>query len=116
MNSLRVRLSITVLAVLIVALVFLSFQTAERAQSVLQPELERKAATVAGSTASLIGRALELGVPLDRLQGLDAYLQRILAGNPDLSYIALRDAGGATLYQAATGDAAKVATAVDPTH
>ena len=114
MNSLRVRLSVTVLAVLIVALVFLSFQTAQRAESILQPELERKAATVAGSTASLIGRALEVGVPLDRLQGLDAYLQRILAGNPDLSFIALRDAGGATLYQAVTGDAAGAATVADP--
>src|SRR5690606_21624349 len=107
-NSLRVRLSVTVLAVLIVALAFLSFQTAERAQSILQPELERKAATVAGSPASLIGRALEVGSPLDRLEGLDAYLQRILSGNPDLSSIAVRDAGGAALYQAARD------VAVDP--
>lgn len=108
MNSLRVRLSVTVLAVLIAALLFLSFQTAQRAQAILQPELERKAATVAGSTAALINRALELGIPVDRLEGLDAHLGRVLKANPDLSFIALRDAGGAVLYQARASEEAGV--------
>jgi predicted MFS family arabinose efflux permease len=98
MSSLRVRLSAAVLAVLVAALVVLSFQTVNRAEVILEPELKRKALTVAGSTASLIGRALELGIPLDRLQGLDGYLQRILEANPDLSFIAVRGADGAVLY------------------
>jgi predicted MFS family arabinose efflux permease len=116
MNSLRFRLSAAVLAVLIVALVFLSFQTAERAQSVLQPELERKAATVAGSAAGLVGRAIELGIPADRLEGLDAYLQRILKANPDLSFIEVRGADGATLYQATNAEPGVVATPADGSH
>lgn len=104
MNSLRFRLSAAVLAVLIAALVFLSFQTAERAQRVLQPELERKAATVAGSVAGLIGRAVELGIPADRLEGLDAYLGRILKSNTDLSFIEVRGADGASLYRAVNAE------------
>lgn len=98
MNSLRVRLSVAVLAVLIAALVFLSFQTVRRGELILQPELERKAATVAGSTAALISRAIELGVPVDRLEGLDAYLQRLLESNPDLLSISVRDTNGKILY------------------
>jgi predicted MFS family arabinose efflux permease len=116
MNSLRFRLSASVLAVLIVALVFLSFQTAQRAQSILQPELERKAATVAGSVAGLIGRAIEVGVPVDRLEDLDAYLQRILKSNPDLSFIEVRDAGGAVLYQATNAEAGALAAPGGKSH
>src|SRR5438552_15418192 len=98
MTSLRARLSATVVAVLIMALLFLSFRTAERAQSILEPELERKAATVAGSTAALINRAIEVGIPFDRLEGLNDYLDRILASNPGLGCIAIRHAGGRTRY------------------
>src|SRR5437762_5364544 len=98
MNSLRARLSATVVAVLIIALLFLSFRTAERAQSILEPELERKAATVAGSTAALINHAIEVGIPFDQIEGLDPYLEHILESNPDLSFIAVRDATGRTLY------------------
>src|SRR5436189_6253705 len=98
MTSLRARLSATVVAVLIVALLFLSFRTAERAHSILEPELERKAATVAGSTAALINRAIEVGIPFDHIEGLNAYVGHILESNPDLSFIAVRDAAGRTLY------------------
>lgn len=98
MTGLRIRLSITVIVVLIAALLFLSFRTAERAQSILEPELQRKAATVAASTSALIGHALEVGIPFDRLEGLDGYLARVLETNPDLALIAVRDASGKTIY------------------
>jgi predicted MFS family arabinose efflux permease len=104
MNSLRVRLSAIVLVTLVVALVFLSFETARRAQGILQPELERKAATVARSTAALVRRAVELGIPVDRLEGLDAHFKRVLKSNPDLSFIELRDAHGVMLYGASAPD------------
>lgn len=103
MNSLRVRLSASVLLVVVAALFFLSFQTAHRAQSMLEPELERKAASVAGSVASLVDKALGLGIPLDRLVGLDTHLEAVLESNPDLSFIALRGPDGATTYGASTG-------------
>jgi MFS family permease len=100
MTSLRVRLSITVVVVLIAALVYISFRTVERAQALLEPELESKAATVADSTAALIGRALDVGIPFDRIEGLNAYLGRILDNNPDLATIVVRDASGRAVYGA----------------
>ncbi len=98
MSSLRIQLSVSVIAVLLVALLFLSFQTAERAETILQPQIELKAATVAGSTAGLMDRAVALGIPVDGLQGVENYFERILSGNPDLSFIEFRDAGGTVLY------------------
>ncbi len=84
MISLRIRLSAVILGVLVVALLLLSMQTARKAEGLLQPEIERKAATVADTVAALVGRALELGIPFERLRGLDDYLQRIVDANPDV--------------------------------
>ena len=81
MKSLRVRLSAALLAALLVALLAISFETVRRADAVLSPEIERKAATLADSSAALIGKALALGIPVDRLHGLDAHFARIVAEN-----------------------------------
>lgn len=98
MSSLRFRLSAVILAVLVVALLLMSLQAAQKAETFLQPEIERKAATVADSVSGLVERAIRLGIPIDRLHGLDAYMERIVESNPDLSSIAIRDGEGATLY------------------
>ncbi|WAP67628.1 MFS transporter [Jiella pelagia] len=113
MNSLRIHLSAALLGVLVVALLLFSFRTVDRAEAVLQPEIERKAAAVAESSAALVGKALALGIPLDRLQGLGEHLQRIVADNPDIAFITLRNSAGASLYgspapQAGADDAATV--------
>lgn len=102
MTSLRLRLSAAVLAVLVVAMLLLSFQTARRAESILQPEIQRKAATVARSTAALVDRAISLSIPIERLEGIDAYFERILKSNPDLAFIELRDASGKPIYSASS--------------
>lgn len=102
MSGLRVQLSAAVIAVLLAALAFLSFQTAQRAETILQPQIERKAAAVARSTVGLVDRALELGIPIDRLEGAAAHFESILASNPDLSFIELREADGRLLYGART--------------
>ena len=97
MKSLRVRLSAALLAALLVALLAISFETVRRADAVLSPEIERKAATLADSSAALIGKALALGIPADRLHGLDAHFARIVAENDDISWIALEGPDGAPL-------------------
>jgi len=99
-SGLRIQFSVAIIAVLMAALVFLSFQTARRAETILQPQIEKKADVVARSTVALVERALELGIPLDRLEGAAAHFESILAGNPDLSFIELRDASGRVLYGA----------------
>ena len=48
-------------------------------------------------SAALIGKALALGIPADRLHGLDAHFARIVAENDDISWIALEGPDGAPL-------------------
>ncbi|CAH1653187.1 MFS transporter [Chelatococcus asaccharovorans] len=100
MKSVRIQLSAILVLVLVMALAAFSWRTAGRAETVLLPELEAKAATVADSVASLIGRALDLGIPLDRLQGVGPYLDRTVAGNPDIAFAMLRAPDGAVLNAA----------------
>jgi predicted MFS family arabinose efflux permease len=115
MNSLRIHLSAAILGVLVVALVFFSFRTVERAETVLQPEIERKAAAVADSSAALVAKALELGIPLERLHGLGEHLQRIVDDNADISFVALRDSAGVRLYgSSAPRSSAEAATVAMP--
>lgn len=106
MNSVQLRLSYALVVVLLGALAFLSLRSAERAEALILPEVGAKAETVGRSVASLVDRALEVGIPLDRMVGLDAYLGRLVDRNPDLSRIALVDTGGRALYAAGAETAA----------
>jgi hypothetical protein len=59
-------------------------------------------AAVGQAVAAQFGRALELGIPLDRLPGIEAYLQEISASSPQVEGLALLDASGNRI--AATGE------------
>ncbi|MBX3539286.1 MAG: MFS transporter [Chelatococcus sp.] len=100
MKSVRIQLSAVLVLVLVLGLAAFSWRTAGRAEKVLLPELEAKAATVADSVASLMGRALELGIPLDSLEGVRPYLERTVTSNPDIAYVLLRIPGGKVLHAA----------------
>jgi len=106
MHSIQLRLSAALVAILLVALSFLSWQTANRAESFLLPEVEQKADTVGRSISSLVGRALEVGVPLDDLRGIDGYFGRILSSNEDFTGIALVAPDGRVLYSTGSIDVA----------
>lgn len=98
MNRVQVRLSVALVAVLLAALTALSLRTSGRAETLLLPEISAKAETVGRSVAGLVDRALEIGIPVDSMVGVDAYLQGIVDAHPDLSAIAIRGGGGETLY------------------
>lgn len=98
MNRVQVRLSVALIAVLLAALTALSLRVSDRAETLLLPEITAKAETVGRSIAGLVDRALEIGIPVDRLVGVDSYLQSIVEANPDLAAITIRNQGGAALY------------------
>ncbi|MBM3546256.1 MAG: MFS transporter [Alphaproteobacteria bacterium] len=64
----------------------------------LTPEIERKAAMVGEVISRQVSSALDLGIPFDRLHGMDAFLDRVLADNPDIDHIAVSDPFGKTTY------------------
>ncbi|NBC31559.1 MAG: MFS transporter [Alphaproteobacteria bacterium] len=98
MNRVQVRLSVALVAVLLAALTALSLRASGRAETLLLPEITVKAETVGRSVAGLVDRALEVGIPVDRMVGVDAYLQGIVDAHPDLAAITVRGAGGDALY------------------
>ena len=102
MNRIQINLSVALVAVLLLALAFVSFRTADRAETLILPEIEHKAETAGRSIAGLVGKALDVGIPLDRLVGLDGYLDTMVRDNAGLSYIALRDENGEALYASGT--------------
>ncbi|WP_018698860.1 hypothetical protein [Amorphus coralli] len=55
--------------------------------------------TIGHSIGGLVSRAVELGIPLADLYGVDGYLQGVIAANPEVDGIAITDADGKALFQ-----------------
>jgi hypothetical protein len=102
LNRIQINLSVALVVVLILALAFVSFRTADRAETLILPEIAHKAETAGRSIAGVVDRALDVGIPIDQLVGLDSYLDGIVRDNAGLSYIALRDGNGKALYSSGT--------------
>jgi MFS family permease len=80
----------------------------------VEPELANRAGLVGSIVRASIQRALDLGMPLNRLVGTDAYLDRILGDFPEISFIAIVGADGTIAIEAgALGDAERAALATE---
>lgn len=70
------------------------------AQEQLGEARAAKAAAVAGAVQHDLERAIGHGIPLDRMEGVAAYLQGIAGRNPDLGFLAVTGADGSRLHAA----------------
>ena len=96
-RSLVELLSVT-LVLLVLPLVLLSLFALEGYERYLGPELRQQADTVGRAVVSRVERALGLGIPLDRLVGVDEYLAPIVRESDSLGFIALVNADGDVLH------------------
>ncbi|CAO3423863.1 HAMP domain-containing protein [Azospirillum doebereinerae] len=80
------------------------------AQEQLGEARAAKAAAVAEAVQHDLERAIGYGIPLERIQGVEAYLQGIAGRNPDLGFLAVTGTGGGRLYGAPVADAARLDT------
>lgn len=64
----------------------------------LEPAIEAKADTLGRTSASVVERALALGVPLAELRGVEAFLEEQRAGHPEIVYLAIGDREGRPLF------------------
>ena len=64
----------------------------------IRPELDRKALTVAISVNNKIIRALDYGIPFDRLAGIQDFFEQILKENDDLAYLVIVDTAGKAMH------------------
>jgi predicted MFS family arabinose efflux permease len=76
----------------------------------LEPEMVKKAETIAASLAGQLQRALGHGVPLERLRGVEELFATVVAGNDEVTFVATLTPAGAVLFRSGAGWAA----AIDP--
>jgi HAMP domain-containing protein/MFS family permease len=63
----------------------------------LEPHAHAKARVLADTIGDQIERAVGLGIPLNRLVGVDDYFDDILAADAEIAYLSLRDSDGTVL-------------------
>ena len=100
--------SVVVLAVLLVvnAVAFVWYEAA------MTPAIAARTAAAGRSLAGPVAKALDLGVPVERLRGVDQALKDILAADPDLGRAELVGPGVKVLSGSATSDCLTVAVPV----
>ncbi len=72
-----------------------------------------KAAAVAEAVQYDLERALSLGIPLDRIEGISAYLKGIQGRNPDLGFLLVTGEDGAWMHGAAPFAVSRLTALVD---
>ena len=102
-EALERRLLAGSIAVTLLLLVLVTGAVSSKALDALErevlPGLSREAAAVGAAVAGQIERAVDLGVPPDRLEGVDAFFDTLLTGHPALDSIALSGPDGASRQQ-----------------
>jgi len=84
--------------VIILALSALSYFSLQTFETRLMPELRRKAETVGKQVTDAVTRAVELGIPLDELVGMDELLDQVLRSQPEIGFLQLVDGNATPLY------------------
>ncbi len=102
------QLFMLVLLVLLAGQLAISLYAWSSAEQRLRPELARKAHTVALSLSLKLGRALDYGIALDRLTGVDEYFTDVVRENPDIAYLTLTDMAGKELFRSAGAPAERL--------
>lgn len=99
-NALVIRLTVISVAILLIAAGAASWLALRSFDPVFQPELARKADTVAELLAGQVERGLKVRIPLDRMPGLDTLLQGEAGRHQDIAYVAVSDPSGRLLAAA----------------
>lgn len=86
--------TLLILATLVVA----SIQASRLFDVSLRPDLRAKAETLAETVALQFRRAADLGIPVSRLSGVDAFLDDVAAGHEECRYIGFASPEGRLLY------------------
>ena len=99
MRSLTARLLAAILAALIGGALLAAVLALGLFERQLAPEMERKAEAIGRSVAAQLVRALDYGIPLAELRGVEPLLDQALAEHAELRYVAVADAAGAVAFR-----------------
>lgn len=109
MQHLRLRVALhcgcAVLLTGLLAAIALIWSLASQLHAEAQSGQQSIARSVAQTLTNQTTRAIRLGIPLEKLPGVQAYLQQTLTNTPQLAYLSLTDEHGKPLYSASQGKA-----------
>ncbi len=86
------------LSILLISQVVISFFAWSVIEEKIRPELDRKALVVATSVNNKIVRALDYGIPFQRLTGVGDFFDQILKENDDIAFLAIVGRDGKILH------------------
>lgn len=98
-TNLNRRLVTVTIFVVIMASIFITIFTLVEFNAYLKPELEKKAYVSANSIRSDVEHALEAGIPLDKIRGMDTYLGDIASDYKEFLYVFITDPQGKPIYR-----------------
>lgn len=93
------RLFLTTLLSTLLAAIISTVYTLTEFNIALKPRLLQKAEAVAEVVREDIELALSVGIPFDRIKGMDLYLEETAAQYPELVYLLVTDEAGRVLYR-----------------
>jgi len=97
------RLFLFQLCLLLLGTAGIIFLASRAFQDDLEPEMLRKADTIAASLTGQFERALGYGVPLDRLSGVEELFQSVAGANKEITFIATLRPSGEVLFRSGRG-------------
>ena len=112
--SLRIRIFLLVIVVIVSAQVFSAGRSVARFQAHYLAALEEKCQRLGGFLQRDLEHVLGLGVSLARLSRLEMTLGEMLAASPELALIAVTDAAGSILYAVDSSGALEAGGGVPP--
>lgn len=92
-----VRIVIVAIIVMLAGISTLAVRSIGLLESRIGPELRTNAEVIGDRVRSRIEAALDIGIPLDQLVGVDSYLESALFSGPGVSRLALIDSNGLVL-------------------
>ncbi|MBI1208322.1 MAG: MFS transporter [Azospirillum sp.] len=95
----QVTFFVVVVALLLAAAAAAAYTMLAPFDRELTPALEEKAEALGRSIAGQLGRLLEAGNPLDRLEGMTPFLADAIQDKPDILYVEIGIAEGRPLYR-----------------
>jgi predicted MFS family arabinose efflux permease/HAMP domain-containing protein len=102
-GPIRARLFGLTIVLLLASLIAVSLDALNRFEADLVPEMDKKAVAVGQSLTNDIQRALDYGIPLDKLVGVNEFFNLTKDSHVEIKYLSVTDPAGKVLFS--VGDA-----------
>jgi Na+-transporting methylmalonyl-CoA/oxaloacetate decarboxylase gamma subunit len=100
--QIRARIFGLTIILLLLSLLAVSFDALRQFERDLVPEMDKKAVAVGQSLSRDITRALNYGIPIDQLVGVNPFLNATKESHTEIKYLAVSDLSGKVLFSVGT--------------